>query len=642
MCGIVGLAGLDDQPLARRMCDTILHRGPDDEGVAHFPDARMTVGMRRLSIIDIEGGHQPFQTPDGRVSLVFNGEIYNHVELRAELERHGHRFLTVSDTEVILNAYLQWGREAWPRLIGMFAVALVDRRGILPRMVVARDPFGIKPLYYHHGRGRLLFASEFKALLCWNELPRSIRPEAIWDYLILRYVPGPQSMFESVKKLPPGHDMVFENGTLAISRWWSPPPATAAEPDMDRAEAMALYGNALRASVRRHMISDVPLGAYLSGGVDSTAIAALMAENSSNPIHTFSVGFPGFSGSELAQAEATARHLGANHQSIECHHSDLKDLPDIVWALDEPFGDAIVLPMFVLARAARQKVKVVLSGEGADETLGGYLFQRKLVQLEKMRRWVPDAAWRLGGAGLRGVPARLLDRFFDYPGSLGLLGRDKLARFLGDIAGHDVRDLSRRLVTVFDPPDIRALAAASFLREDHRDRVSAEDGDTLPNATPLQQLIDFQFRDWLPDEILMKYDKMTMAHSLEGRVPFIDQHVVEAAARVPDHLKLTSGGNKRVLRDFARTLLPTFLLDRPKAAFYVPLESYATSGEFIEIQRAVLDPERLRRRGLFDPAHVRALFEAPREHGFLSLKRGFAIVMLELWFEKFCPDASWA
>ncbi len=639
MCGIVGLAGFRDGALLRRMNDCIAHRGPDDDGSAEYPEYRVSLAMRRLSIIDVSHGSQPYFEADKKICLVYNGEIYNFREIRAELESLGHRFTTHADTEVILRAYIEWGRAAWSKLNGMFVFALMDARGPEPELFIVRDHFGIKPLFYAHRDGKIVFASEMKALRLWESAPSDINMDALWNYLMLRYVPGPDSIFTGIQKLPPGHELRFlpRSGQLSLSRWWSPPDYTGVNESMSLADAVALYGDALEQSVQRHMISDVPVGAYLSGGIDSTMIAALMSRHSSQRVKIFSIGFPDFPGNEIAQARETADHIGGDFTALECREGDLQSLPDIVYALDEPFGDAITLPMYVLARETVKSVKVVLSGEGADETLGGYLFHRKILKLQALKKMLPAAAWPALGRVFNMMPHALLDSLFDYPGTLGKDGQEKLARFLAKVGGHDAADLNRLLVTIFDGDEIKAISP-------HFDAYGALPKAMKPSSAGLsdvQSLLNLQFQDWLPDEILKKYDAMTMAHSLEGRVPFLDNMLLQTVARIPDRHKVKGDANKIVLREYAKTILPPHLLNRPKAAFYTPLESYVHSPYFQTLKKEYLNPDRIARRGLFAPAQVDALFNAPASHGFMPLKKGFSLLMLEMWFDRFAPDASW-
>jgi asparagine synthase (glutamine-hydrolysing) len=641
MCGIVGFAGFTEPGLLARMCNAVAHRGPDGEGMAELAEARISIGMRRLAIIDLATGDQPFVSADRRVQLVFNGEIYNFRELREELRELGHAFNTQSDTEVVLVSYLQWGNDAWQRLHGMFAIAIADLRGAAPELVVVRDRVGMKPVYFMAGNGRLVFASEIKALTVWSGFSNAVDPSAILDYLALRYVPGPGSLLKHVRKLPAGHVLRFRNGSFSLARWWTP-PNDAPTAEMDDEEAAERFGAAFRNAIRRHLVSDVPVGAFLSGGIDSNSIVALMAEMSPGRVKTFSIGFPDFPDAEMRRAELAAQAFQTDHHPIECRASDMANLSDIAWSLDEPVGDAIVVPMYVLAREAHRKVKVVLSGEGADEILGGYLFHRKLVQLETMRQRIPACLWRLAAAVVGRTPVGMLNRWFDYPGKLGSDGRRKVAYFLAQTGSASLMQLYRESISLFDRNDLDDSLAPTFPAHDVR-----QDGSELDEAagegTPLQRLIRAQYQHWLPDDILMKTDKMTMAHSLEARIPFMDEEVIRAAARTPDRHKLAPDVNKKILRDFAkRTLLPPELVNTPKMAFYIPLESYIETPIMRDVMRRTLDPERIRRRGLFRPEWIDAARNSSPAAGFLPLKRLFSIVMLELWFERFCPEASWA
>lgn len=638
MCGIVGFAGFTEPGLLQRMCDTIAHRGPDGEGFAELPQAQIAIGMRRLAIIDLQTGDQPFITPDRRVFLVFNGEIYNFRELREELRSRGHSFNTRSDTEVVLAAYLEWGNGAWSRLHGMFAIAIADLRDGVPRLLVVRDRVGMKPLYYAEKGGRLLFASEMKALLRWSGLQQNVNLGAVFNYLRLRYVPGPDCLIGGIKKLPPGHVLSFAEHSCRIEAWWVPPVAPDVEQSMRPEEARKSIGDALRLAVRRHLVSDVPVGAFLSGGIDSNLIVALMAEVSPAPVHTFSIGFPDFPKDELNRAALTARLLGTDHTPLACTAADMASLPDIVWSLDEPVGDPIIVPLYVLSREARRKVTVVLSGEGADEVMGGYVFHRNLVQLEAMRRFAPNAIWSLAEQAIGVLPSSALDRLFDYPGKLGSEGKRKIGKLFSALAGEHLPELYRRSISLFDPNDLAGVIAPGALQA----------SDTMPPIAcgggpgdSLQRLIRMQFQDWLPDLILGKYDKLTMAHSLEGRVPFMDDAVIQAAARIPSRHKLHSGVNKKALRDFAKDLLPPEIAQAPKAAFYIPMEAYIASPQMSDLVNSTLDPARIRRRGLFNPDWVERIRRSTPQEGFLPMRRLFATMMLELWFERFCPDASW-
>ena len=328
MCGIVGFAGFFEPGLLTRMCRSVVHRGPDGEGQGEFPELGTAVGMRRLAIIDLFTGDQPFITKDGLVTLVLNGEIYNYRELREELRTLGHTFHTQSDTEVVLAAYVEWGTQSWSRLHGMFAVAVVDRRQSPTRLLIVRDRVGMKPLYYSERAGRLVFGSEIKALLAWADLNREVDVSALRDYLALRYVPGPGSLLCGVRRLSPGHMLIFQDRQIALQQWWAPPMGTA-QPEMSAEEAKESFGAAMRMAVARHLVSDVPLGAFLSGGVDSNVMVALMAELSAAPVRTFSIGFPDFQHNELERVAITAEIYATDHTAIECTAADMASLPEI-------------------------------------------------------------------------------------------------------------------------------------------------------------------------------------------------------------------------------------------------------------------------------------------------------------------------
>jgi asparagine synthase (glutamine-hydrolysing) len=421
---------------------------------------------------------------------------------------------------------------------------------------------------------------------------------------------------------------------MSLRPWWTPPGPERQDKYLSDDDAVHDMGEALRTAVRRHMISDVPVGAFWSGGIDSSVIVALMAELSSGPVRTFSVRFPGHPDDDVRRAAGMASALGTRHTEIECQAQDFAALPDIVWSLDEPIGDPIVVPTSVLAREARKAVTVVLSGEGADELFGGYLFHRKLVALDQWRTRLPGAVWPFAAWLVERLPRALLDRAFDYPGRLGHEGRRKLAHLFRAAGEDELSELYKTSISLFDADDI-AQATSGRLP------LPAVEPAAPVHGTSLQRLLALQYADWLPDLILMRSDKIAMAHSLECRVPFLDDLVINTAARGPDAVKLRGKLNKWVLRRFSKSLLPDAFANAPKQAFYAPLDPYLRRGPLREIMDAALDPARLKRRGLFDPGYVAQLAAAPRE-SFLVEKRLFSILMLELWFERFAPDASWA
>jgi asparagine synthase (glutamine-hydrolysing) len=638
MCGICGYAGMErDERLLRAMTSRLVHRGPDDDGV--FVHQRVGLGIRRLSIIDVSGGMQPLFNERRSVAVVANGEIYNFRELMANLEGRGHRFTTRSDTETIVHLYEEYGIGCLQYLRGMFAFALYDADA--DSLFLARDRLGIKPLYYWQGDGKLLFASEIKALLASDDVSCQPNPAAITAFLTLRYVPGPQTMFHRIYKLPAGHWLRYRDNDCRVEPYWA--PAITPGPYRDDREYHERFAELWRETLRLHLASDVPVGAYLSGGLDSSLVTAEMAQAIGHPIHTFSVG-SGWEGDETAGARAVAEQLGCIHHELLCKPEDLRWLPRIIWHSDEPLGDPITLPTFLLSSLAGQHVKVVLTGEGADEVLAGYLFHRVLDLTHRLRAVLP--AWvfsRIAGPLLHHVPVRFLDRFFDYPSYLGEQGRRRVVRFLQVAATDSPAPMYETLIGLFDGPEQPGLYAphSALLHTRHTPIASSP---PPPSSAFLDQALLLQYRSWLPDNILARQDKMSMAHSVEARVPFLDHVLVEFLLTVPPHLKLRSplGQNKILARTYARRLLPPSVAGRRKTAFHVPPESYLDAPIFRELVARTLQREHIQRRGYFDPDAVRTLIHAAQTtREFIRVKQVLALVMLELWHQIFVDRVAW-
>jgi asparagine synthase (glutamine-hydrolysing) len=627
MCGICGYVGIeDDGRLLAAMTGSITHRGPDSDGF--FRDGGIGLGMRRLKIIDLAGGDQPITNEDGTLVIVFNGEIYNYQPLREMLLGRGHTLKTRSDTEVILHLFEDEGPACLQRLNGMFAIAIWDTKR--RRLFLARDRLGIKPLYYADLGGRFLFGSEVKALQRWDGFQPTVDPAGVDDYLALRYVPGPGGMFKELRKLPAAHFMMVENGRCTVERYWQ---AECYAGPWERSDEEYLDGFAeqLERSIRRRLISEVPLGAYLSGGVDSQTITAVMARQLDRPVQTFTVGFD-FQHDELDEASATAKQLGADHTEVTCRAADIALLPKIVYHLDEPVGDPIVIPMFQLAHEAKKAVTVILAGEGADETLGGYLFHRALLLGRRLARAVPAPLRRgLLAPLVRAMPAGLLDLAFDYPAELGRRGRDKIADYVALLDPANPGPSWRHLISLFDPRD-----TAGLYSDDFRRALGTPHGEPPPRpgteAAPyLNRIIDLQYAHWLPDDILTKQDKVSMASGVEVRVPFLDHELVEYAMRVPPRLKIGGGRNKIILRRYAERYLPG-AARRKKVPFYVPFENFVGHPAFQEMLADCLSDRAVRERGLFRPEAVAALRERTHAGEFIFAKQVFSLVTLELWF----------
>jgi asparagine synthase (glutamine-hydrolysing) len=612
MCGIAGIVSLDgrlvDLQDVRRMCAALAHRGPDDEGF--HTEAGVALGMRRLSIIDVAGSDQPISNEDGTVWVVFNGEIYNFEELRADLQRRGHVLSTRGDTETIVHLYEEFGLACVDHLRGMFAFALWDARR--RRLWLARDRVGIKPLFYAEVDGRLVFASELKALLTLPEVAGELSWRAVDHLFTFACTPPDQSIVAGVRKLPPGHWLLSTPGRPPrVERYWD----VSFAPDHGRSEAETAeqLRELLQESVRLHLVSDVPVGAFLSGGVDSSAVVATMARPGGAPVKTFSIGFTDEAFSETRYARMVAEHFGTEHHELILEPDALGVLEDLATALDEPFGDASAIPTYMVSRLAAAHVKVVLSGDGGDELFAGY--DRYLVEARERRREPPWLARRVLAAAAGAMPD-------------GMRGRNRLrhmslagpARYL-DAVTLFREDARRRL---FTPAVVECLALA------RRETPAAG------AATPAHWLSALQYRDihtYLPLDILTKVDRMSMAHSLEARVPLLDHRLVEFAATIPPSMLLRGGAGKHVFKRALRGLVPDAVLDRPKQGFGVPLSRWFR-GPSAPIVRDLLLSARSRARGLFDTGYVEQVI-ARQARGRELDAHLWTLVSLELWLRAF-------
>jgi asparagine synthase (glutamine-hydrolysing) len=609
------------------MTAALEHRGPDSDG--RFRTDHASLGHRRLSIIDVAGGQQPIANEDESVFVICNGEIYNFRELRDELHARGHRFRTNSDTEVILHLYEEHGPDGClQRLAGMFAFALYDTRERL--LFVARDRLGIKPLYYMEHGSRFLFASESKSIMRYGGFEPTLDPDVVHQYLALRYVPGPGGMFREIRKLPAAHYALFREGALSLHRYWTP-ELYAGPFEGSADDYLEGFADHFERSIRRRLVSEVPLGAYLSGGLDSSVIVGAMSRITSEPVRTFTVGFD-FEHDELEDAAETARMLGCRHTEVECRVQDVSLLPDIVYHLDEPIGDAIVIPMYLLAREAKKQVTVVLSGEGADEILGGYLFHKVLSTAHRFARTVPPGVRRaLVSPALAAVPAGLLDRAFSYPGALGQRGKQKLLDLLELLEPGQLPEAYSHLISLFDRRDTQSLFTDDFRQQLRGQRALAEAAGA-GGAPWLNRLLHLQFEHWLPDDILTKQDKMSMASGIEARVPFLDHDLVEYALRIPPDLKIRRGVSKYILRRYAARLLPSEVAARPKRPFYAPVEKYLEDPAFRDLLEDTLSERSVKERGLFRPEAIAALRRRMHAGEFVYVKQVFSLIVLELWF----------
>lgn len=575
MCGIAGILSYgasqaDDRAAVCRMRDAMTHRGPDAAGLYQSPDKRVVLAHRRLSIVDVSpAGHQPMTNEDGTIWVTFNGEIYNHVERRAALTARGHVFTSRSDTEVIVHAYEEWGPECVARLDGMFAFALWDRRR--GELLMARDRLGKKPLYYTHAAGRFLFASEIKALLANPVVPRDIDATALDLYLTFSNTPAPLTMFRNIFKLPAAHLLRLQaDGTMRIDRYWSALEG-GAWPSANGGEAVERVRELIELAVEKRLMSDVPIGAFLSGGLDSSTNVALMSRLTAGPLRTFSIGFEGFDEArnfhDLPYARRVAREFGCDHEETTITADDCRRaVPQIVSQQDEPIGDPACLPMHFVAKTARDRgATVVLVGEGSDEVFGGYPDMNRLIA-SHAGRWRP----------LNALPLPARRALYRSARALGVNeGRADVLRRLADAEpfywGLDVAFSSlekRRLYRAGGAPRSGPDAASvvsGYYRELLRHR---------PEADFLQQMSYVELSNRLPELLLMRVDKFSMAHSLEARAPFLDHELVSYALSLPQGAKIAGGVTKKVLKEAMAGVLPAEIVHRPKQGFRVPLPAW--------------------------------------------------------------------
>lgn len=630
MCGICGWVGAPaDSERLDAMVEALTHRGPDDRGT--IAGDQVSLGMRRLSIVDRAGGRQPLANEDGSVVVVFNGELYTHRELRRGLEARGHHFRTSSDAEVLVHLWEEHREDLLQHLRGMFAFALWDRRD--DTVLLARDRLGVKPLYLAPGPGgSIVFASELQALLRHPAVAPEVSPLAVDDFLALRYVPGPGSIVRGVRRLPAGGLLLWRRGRIDERRWWSLPELDPAQSTTD--DHLERFAATFEEAVKLRTMGEVPVGAYLSGGLDSGTITAALVASGERRLETFCVGF-GWEGDELDSARRTATALGTTHHDVTCSPADLGALRQIVRHLGDPQGDAIVLPTWRLAAAARERVTVVQSGDGADEVLGGYLFHRVLLLAARYRSAMPGSVHRGLVAPLaRHTPQWLLEALFDYPGQLGRQGRERVLAALSLLESSDVRAGWRFLITLFAAEERNALYHPDFAAAVRSAR--AERTHPAYGPAPLERMLELQLEDWLPDNILQRADALSMAHGLELRVPFLDHVLVEQLHRVPLEELVGPRRGKLLLRRYAADRkLPVGLAGRRKRPFYIPLERWGRDPHFLGLLEETVSPEVVRRRGVFDPAAVATLRRRLDAGDFLSFKKVFALVMLELWFQEF-------
>ncbi len=625
MCGIYGEVLLSDRGridprVVRSMGDAIIHRGPDDDGV-HMTE-RVAIGLRRLSIIDVDGGHQPLFNEDRTVAVVCNGEIYNFRQLRAKLTASGHTFRTGSDAEVLVHLYEEYGDDFLAHVEGMFGFALWDEAGA--RLLLARDRIGIKPLYYTTQNDRVAFCSESKALVGRADVGAALDPEALEQFLALGYVPNPHSLFAGVHKLRPGHLAIVEHGRLTEHCWWHLEFATRhgrSEQDwIDEIDAT------LADSVAAQMISDVPIGAFLSGGIDSSAIIAYMKRATPQPVRTYSIGYSGSSAADLYNELPFARQVadlfGTEHHEIMVEPNVISLLPNLLWHMDEPTVDSALITSYLVSEFASRDVKVILSGVGGDELFGGYnryLMSHYVAQIRRVPGWLR-----------RGVLAPLI-RALPEDRHSRLLNLFRYVRSVSLLADAPESDRYRQMMEVFGRRDLDALLRADTrVGEDALARILTRYAD----APELDRILAADVGTQLTDELLLLTDKMSMAQSLECRVPLLDERLLRLATTMPDDLRVRGRQTRYILKKALRGVLPDTIIDRKKRGFGAPMGAWLRR-ELEPVTNKLLSRAAVERRGVLDPRQVARILDDHRTQRADHTDQLMALLSLELWFRMF-------
>jgi asparagine synthase (glutamine-hydrolysing) len=630
MCGISGRVNYRtgapvDARIVAGMCDRLQHRGPDGSGV--WSDGAVGFGHRRLAVIDTSSaGRQPLQTPDGRFTITFNGEIYNFQDVRQQLEREGVRFATRTDTEVILHAYARYGVDCLARLRGMFAFAIWDARE--RTLFAARDRAGQKPFYYREDADGLAFASEPKAFLAESSFVPEVDVQAIWQYLSFQYVPSPASAFRGLRRLPPGHFLIIERGRLRIERYWA--LRYGPKLRLSETEAVERVRADLAEATRIMLVSDVPLGAFLSGGIDSSLVVALMSEAGAGRVKTFSIGFEDAAYDETAYARRVASRFGTDHHEAIVQLDARAMLPKLVWQYNEPYADSSAIPTLYLSEMTRRHVTVALNGDAGDESFAGYERYAAFLMAAQTDRLPRPARRALAACTGRLPPGR------------GRTLWNRAWRFLTAAADPGARRYARWNFH-FDDDQKRSICTPEFVaragRVDAAARFEALFAD-LPDAAPLDVLLHADVESYLPDDLLVKVDIATMAYGLEARSPLLDHVVMERAARLPVDLKLRRSEKKYLLKRIARGLLPDEVIDRPKMGFGVPLDRWLR-GPLRDMVHEVVLGTRMRQRGYFRMDEVERLVRH-HEAGHNAQYQIWNLLVLELWHQTFIDAGTHA
>jgi asparagine synthase (glutamine-hydrolysing) len=633
MCGICGIWGWRDEALVRKMAESMIRRGPDAEGF-FFSDS-VSFGHRRLSTIDLQGGRQPMTAMGGDVIVSCNGTIYNYRELRTKLTALGHVFQSQSDTEVILHAYQEYGDDFLRHFNGEFAFSLWDKRR--QRLLLVRDRLGIRPLFFCRRGERLAFASDLKALLRWEDARGSLNPQALSVYLALRYTPQAMSMINGIEQLKPGTMLTLDADGHKLSTYWRLAPAEHIP--TDEADQIQVFRDLFYDALTLRMRGDVPMAAYLSGGVDSASIVSLMQRMSPRPVRTFTVGGFGPDVDELSSAASLAASIGAEHHEIRMGKDDFELLPEIVAGMSRPIGDAIILPTWLLCRSAGKMVKVVLSGEGADEILAGYVHHGALMKGRYLRQKL-GSLFGLAQSAVKLTPAKMLDVFFSYPASLGAKGKEKVLRFLDALASGNTGRQYLDLACVFGSAEKDKMLCREWKHAADDAWLEGFIASSLENGEGfLSSLLRLDLENWLPDYTLAKQDALSMDNSLEARVPFLDHRLVEYAFALPEAMKIHKSMTKYVLRMAMRDRVPDAAVQAPKRSFHLPFER-CFSSRFETFAADVLFSKQCLERGIFNRSYLESCLARGRSLELVDAKRLMVVLIAELWMRAYLDNAG--
>jgi asparagine synthase (glutamine-hydrolysing) len=615
LCGICGIVGFADKKLIENMCDVIKHRGPDDSGI--FIDRNIALGIRRLSIIDVRGGHQPIHNENETLWIIFNGEIYNFIDLREDLIKKGHRFYTETDTEVVLHLYEEEAEDCVKKLRGMFAFAIWDN--VKRKLFLARDRFGKKPLYYTHINDKFFFASEIKSLLQYEEIERKIDQKALYYFLTFRYVPGPMTILQNILKLQPGHTLIYEKNCFKVKKYWD----INFKPEIRTEEFyIKTLQKILEESIKMRLMSEVPLGAYLSGGTDSSTIVGIMSKFIDEPVKTFTVGFGDERFDETKVARIVSEKFSTDHHELVIKQDSVKHLPKIVWHFDEPVADPAAIPTYLLSEFAKKYVTVVITGEGGDELFAGYEHYKIISMTEKYLGNKQRFLHTLVPVFIKKIPKGFLNTFFPYSSALGEEGVKRFDDYIKSFGNLSKSYLS--IVSIFNQSELNELYGKQY------NVVELVEQYLNQPLSTIDRLLLVETKVQLPDNLLMKVDKMTMAFSIESRAPLLDHKLAEFVSTIPWDMKLHGQKSKYILKKVMAKFLPREITKRKKQRFFVPIDIWF-NGELKDIVIQMFSESEVKKRHCFNYYYIKKIFDNFEKSKLYYSRQLWNLLNFELW-----------